>query len=67
MGFLDKARATAKKAVDQHGDKIGKAIDQGATMADQKTGGKHRDKIRKAQTQAKTQLDKLDGKNDDTR
>lgn len=67
MGFLDKARKAATKAVDQHGDKITRAIDQGAAMADKKTGGKHRDKIRKAQGQAKVQLDKLDGKNDDLR
>jgi ABC-type transporter Mla subunit MlaD len=67
MGFLDKAKQAATKAVDQHGDKISKAIDQGAEMADKKTGGKHRDKIRKAQGQAKVQLDKLDGKNDDLR
>lgn len=67
MGFLDKARGAAKKAVDQHGDKIGGAIDKGASMADKRTGGKHRDTIRKAQSQAKTQLDKLDGENDDIR
>ncbi len=67
MGFLDKAKKAATKAVDQHGDKITQAIDQGAEMADKKTGGKHRDKIRKAQGQAKVQLDKLDGKNDDLR
>ena len=48
MGFLDKAKQAATKAVDQHGGKISKAIDQGAEMADKKTGGKHRDKIRKA-------------------
>ena len=34
MGFLDKARKAATKAVDQHGDKISKAIDQGAAMAE---------------------------------
>ena len=67
MGLMDKAREAATKAVDQHGDKINKAIDQGAAMADKKTGGKHRDKIGKARSHAKVQLDKLDGKNDDIR
>jgi hypothetical protein len=67
MGFLDKAKAAATKAVDQHGDKIAKGVDQAADLIDKKTGKKHTDKIAKGRTQAKNALDKLDGKNDDIR
>ena len=64
MGFLDKLKNQAARAVDQHGDKIAKGIDQAAEAADRKTGGKHSDKIAKGRTQARSALDKLDDKND---
>ena len=67
MGFLDKAKAAARDAVDKHGDKIEKAVDKGVAAADKKTGGKHTDKLDKAAAQAKKALDGLDGKNDDFR
>ncbi len=64
MGFLDRLKGKATKAVDQHGDKIAQGIDRAAEAADRKTGGKHGDKIAKGRTQAKSALDKLDGKTD---
>ena len=64
MGFLDKLRAKATAAVDQHGPKIADGIDKAAGLADKKTGGKHHDKIEKGRTRAKGALDKLDGKDD---
>lgn len=64
MGFLDKLKGKATKAVDQHGDKIAQGIDRAAEAADRRTGGKHGDKIAKGRTQAKGALDKLDGKTD---
>jgi hypothetical protein len=67
MGFLDKAKAAATKAVDQHGDKIAAGDDRAADLVDKKTGKKHTDKIAKGRIQAKNALDKLDGKNDDIR
>ena len=67
MGFLDKAKAAARDAVDKHGDKIEKAVDKGVEAADKKTGGKHTDKLDKAAAQAKKALDGLEGKNDDFR
>ena len=72
MGFLDKlkggalkARKTATKAVDDHGDKIASGIDKAADVVDRKTKGKYADKIDSGREKAKDALDKLDGKNDD--
>ena len=65
MGFLDKAKAMATKAVDQHGDKIAKGVDQAAATLDKQTKGKHTDKIAKGRAKAKDALDSLDGRNDD--
>lgn len=64
MGFMDKLKGKAKAAVDQHGDKIAKGIDQAAGAADKKTKGKYSDKIHTGRGKAKDALDKLDGKND---
>jgi len=63
--MFDNLRKKAEKAVDQHGDKIGKGIDKAAATASQKTGGKYDDKIAKGTSAAKSGLDKLDGRNDD--
>jgi hypothetical protein len=65
MGMFDNLRKKAEKAVDQHGDKIAKGIDQAAGAASKKTGGKHDDKIAKGTSTAKDALDRLDGRNDD--
>ena len=64
MSFLDKFKAKAQKAVDDHGDKIDQGIDKAAKVADQKTKGKYSEKIVGGQSKAKEALDKLDGKND---
>lgn len=67
MGFLDKAKAAAQKAVDQHGDKVKGATDKAGDFIDKKTGGQHTDKIRKGTKKVQDGLDGLDGKNDDIR
>ena len=65
MSFLDKFKAKAEEAVDQHGDKIATGIDKAAKVVDDKTKGKYTDKIGTGTTKAKEALEKLDGKNDD--
>ena len=65
MGFLDKAKAAATKAVDQHGDKIKQGSEKLAKVVDDKTDRKHTDKIAKGRQKLEDSLDKLDGKNDD--
>ncbi len=65
MGIFDNIKKKATKAVDDHGDKIGKGIDKTADMADKKSGGKHHDKIAGGVSKAKNALDDLDGRNDD--
>jgi hypothetical protein len=65
MGFLDKAKKSLTKAVDQHGDKIEKGADSLGRTINAKTGNKHADKVAKGKTQLKRGLDSLDGKNDD--
>ena len=65
MGFLDKAKDAAQKAVDQHGDKVKDAADKAGNLIDEKTGGKHSDKIDKGKQKVRDALDNLDGKNDD--
>jgi hypothetical protein len=65
MGMFDKLRKKAEKAVDEHGEQIGKGIDKAAGMADTKTSGKHSSQIDKGADLTKSALDKLDGKKDD--
>jgi hypothetical protein len=65
MGFLDKAKKSLTKAVDQHGDKIDKGVDQLGRTINSRTGGKHADKIAKGSAQLRKGLDGLDGRNDD--
>ena len=65
MGFLDKLKKQATKAVDDHGDKVAQGIDKAAGVVDKKTKGKYTDKIETGRGKAKDALDKLDGKNDD--
>ena len=65
MGFLDKAKQSLTKAVDQHGDKIEKGADKLGRTINEKTGGKHADKVTKGKEQLLKGLDSLDGKKDD--
>ena len=67
MGFLDKAKKTLTKVVDEHGDTIEKGADKLGQTINQKTGNKHADKVAKGKDQLKKGLDSLDGKNDDDR
>ena len=60
MSFFDKARDAAKKAVDQHGDKIREATDKAGDMIDKQTKGQHTDKIVKGKAKVREGLDKLD-------
>ena len=64
MGFLDKLKGKAQQAVDQHGDKIARGIDQAATAADKKTKGKYSRHLDTGSSKAKEALDRLDGKRD---
>lgn len=65
MGFMDKARKSLTKAVDQHGDKIERGADRLGQTINQRTGNKHADKVAKGRTELRKRLDGLDGKNDD--
>ena len=68
MGFLDKLRGQATRAVDQHGDKISRGIDQAAAAADKQTKGKYSRHIGTGRSKAKEALDRLDDRKDgDTR
>jgi MT0933-like antitoxin protein len=64
MGFLDKLRKGATKAVDQHGDKIARGLDKAAGPADKKTKGKYSGQIRGGVDRTKEGLDRLDDKRD---
>jgi uncharacterized protein YjbJ (UPF0337 family) len=65
MGFLDNIKGKAQKAVDQHGDKITRGIDQAASAADKKTKGKYSRHIGSGSSKAKEALDRLDDKRGD--
>jgi len=56
--FFSKLRGQAQKAVDQHGDKIAKGLDQAAAQADKRTKGKYSDKIAKGRVKAQQELAK---------
>ena len=62
MGFLDKMRGHATRAVDQHGDKIARGIDQAASAADKKSKGKYSRHIGTGRTKAQEALDKANRK-----
>ncbi len=62
MGFLDKAKQSLTKAVNQHGDKIDRGMDQLGAQIDKRTGSKHTDKIAKGKAQLRKGLDSLDGR-----
>jgi hypothetical protein len=53
MGFLDKLKRKAGDVAEEHGDKIDDAIDKGADIVDEKTGGKHTEKIESGADKAK--------------
>jgi hypothetical protein len=65
MGFLENAKRSLTKAVDQHGDKIDKGADRLARTINEKTKNKHADKVARGKAQLKKGLDSLDGRNDD--
>jgi hypothetical protein len=65
MGFLDKLRGHATRAVDQHGDKISRGIDQAAMAADKRTKGKYSRQILTGRSKAKQALDRLDDRKDE--
>ena len=65
MGFLENAKKSLTKAVDQHGDKIEKGADRLGRTINEKTGDKHADKVAKGRAQLTRGLDSLDGRNDD--
>jgi hypothetical protein len=67
MGFLDKAKKSLTKAVDEHGDTISKGADKLGQTINQKTGNKHAGTVAKGKEQLKKGLDSLDGKDDDFR
>ena len=57
--MFEKLKNKAKGLAKDHGDKAEGAIDKGADIIDDKTGGKHTDKIEAGADKAK---DLLDGK-----
>jgi hypothetical protein len=66
MGFADKAkgalgqaRQKAAQAADQHGDKVGRAVDKAGAVVDRQTKGKYRAKVTKAQSAARQATDRL--------
>lgn len=65
MGFLDKAKKSLTKAVDQHGDKIEQGADQLGRTINARTGNKHADKVAKGRAQLRKSMDGLDGRGDD--
>jgi hypothetical protein len=65
MGFLDKAKKSLTRAVDQHGDKIEQGADQLGRTINARTGNKHADKVAKGRTQLRKSMDGLDGRGDD--
>ena len=64
MGFLDKLRKSATKAVDEHGDKISRGLDKAADAVDKKTKGKYSGQIETGLGKTKEGLDRLDDKRD---
>jgi hypothetical protein len=66
MGFLDKARSAARKAMHEHPDKVKDATDKAGDLLDKKTGGKHTDQIEQGKEKLGDALDNLDRKKDDT-
>ena len=56
MGFLDKAKQSLSKAVDQHGGTIEKGAEQLGRTINQRTGNKHVDKVAKGTAQLKKHL-----------
>ena len=65
MSFLDKAKKTLTKAVDQHGDKIEKGADQLGRTINARTGNKHADKIEKGRAQLRKSMEGRNGRGDD--
>jgi hypothetical protein len=64
MGFLDKAKRSLTKAVDQHGDRFERGADQVGRSLNARTGNKRADKVSKGRAHLKKGLDSLDGRHD---
>jgi ABC-type transporter Mla subunit MlaD len=65
MGMFDNLKKKATKAVNEHGDQIGKGLDKAGELADKRTKGKRSGQITGGVAKAKDALDKLDGRDDD--
>ena len=61
MGFLDKAKQSLTKVVDQHGDKIEKGADKLGRTINQRTGNMHADKVAKGTAELRKRLRSGDG------
>ncbi|NQV06270.1 antitoxin [bacterium] len=59
MGLFDTLKKKFGKAASDHEDKIDGAIDKGADLIDDKTGGKHTDKIESGADKAKDVVEGL--------
>jgi hypothetical protein len=62
MGFLDNARKSLTKVVDQHGATIEKGADKLGDAINQRTGNKHADKLAKGREQLRRGMDGLDAR-----
>ena len=62
MGFLDNIKGKADRALDQHGDKITRGIDQAAAAADKRTKGKYSRHIGSGTSKAKDALNRRGGR-----
>jgi MT0933-like antitoxin protein len=67
VGFLDQAKKSLSKAVDQHGDKIERGADQLGRAINERTGNKHAGHVGRAREQLRKGLKSLDGKDGDGR
>lgn len=56
---LSQARVKAAQVADQHGDKVGRAVDKAGSAVDRQTKGKYRGQVDKAQAAAKQATDRL--------
>ena len=59
MGFLDNAKKSLTKVVDQHGETIEKGAGKLGDAINQRTGGKHADKVTRGREQLRRGMDGL--------
>jgi MT0933-like antitoxin protein len=67
VGYLDQARKSLSKVVEQHGDKIERGADQLGRAINERTGNKHAGHVSRAREQLRRGLQSLDGKDGDGR